>query len=776
MTLPAHRAPIDPSRGGMIDARERVTGRVPYAIDIAVPGMLHARLLRSTVPHARIRSIDVTRARVVPGVVAVVTGADVAARGDLQPYYGPVFRDQPVLAMEKVRYVGEPVAAVAAVDLDAAQQALDAIEVEYDELPAVFTLERALADGAPLVHDEPPRPGRTFADVIVEARPGTNLCNHFRLRKGDVEAGFAEADEVFEHVFTSPPVQHVPMETHACVADVRDGRVTVWAGAQIPFVIRSQLAEIFGIAQNRVRVIVPTLGGGYGAKCYPKIEPVTAVLSLFARRPVRLHLSREEEFVTITKHGVRIRMKTGVTRDGRITARQSTCHFNTGAYGDIGPRLIKNGGYGTGGPHHIPNVSVDSYAVYTNIAPAGAFRGYGINQAAWAYETQMDMIAETLGLDPVEFRMRNLLVDGQRVMTGEEMYDAHFRELTERAADWIGWDGGKPAREGSKVRAKGVTCIIKSSVTPSTSTASAKLNEDGSLDILTSSVEMGQGMHMTLALFAAERLGISPDRINVTTPDTDVTPYDQQTSSSRTTHSMGTAVVGAVDEIRAQLIRLAAEEMEIAPADLEIADGTVRPRGAPDRAIEFGEIVRRSRSGNLLGSSTFRTEGGLDPETGLGIGSVHWHQAAGAAEVEVDLETGKVDVLRYHAGVYAGRIINPVQAELQTEGNIAFGVGQALFEEMVFDGGQLQNGNLGDYMIASIADMPAEMNADVLEHLEANDVHGIGETSLPPVMPAIGNAVYNATGVRITDLPITPEKILHGLRARARTPEEVPAR
>jgi CO/xanthine dehydrogenase Mo-binding subunit len=774
MTVLAHRAPIDPTRGGMIDALERVTGRVPYTIDIAVPGMLHARLLRSTVPHARIRSIDVSRARAVPGVVAVVTGADIVARGDIQPYYGPVFRDQPVLAIDKVRYVGEPVAAVAAVDLDAAQQAVDAIDVEYDELPAAFTLEEALADGAPLVHEEPPRTGQTFADVIIDAKPGTNICNHFRLRKGDVDAGFAEADEVFEHTFTSPPVQHVPMETHACVADVRDGRVTLWVGAQIPFVIRSQLAEIFGIPQTRVRVTVPTLGGGYGAKCYPKIEPVTAVLSLFARRPVRLHLSREEEFVTITKHGVRIVMRTGVKRDGTITARQSTCHFNTGAYGDIGPRLIKNGGYGTGGPHHIPNVWVDSYAVYSNIPPAGAFRGYGVNQAAWAYETQMDMIAEQLGLDPVEFRLKNLLVDGQRVMTGEEMYDAHFRELTERAAAWIGWDGGTAVREGSKVRAKGVTCIIKGSVTPSTSTASAKLNEDGSLDILTSSVEMGQGMHMTLALFAAERLGIPPDRINVTTPDTDVTPYDQQTSSSRTTHSMGNAVVGAVDEIRAQLIRLAAEEMEISPADLELADGTVRPKGAPDRAIEYGEIVRRSRSGNLLGNSTFRTEGGLDPETGLGIGSVHWHQAAGAAEVEVDLETGKVDILRYHAGVYAGRIMNPVQAELQTEGNVAFGVGQALFEEMLFDNGQLQNGNLGDYMIASIADMPADLNADVLEHRAANDVHGIGETSLPPVMPAVGNAVYNATGVRITDLPITPEKVLRGLRARSRT--EVPAR
>jgi len=767
MTDNGHRGTIDPIRGGMMDSLERVTGRVSYTIDLQVPGMLHAKLLRSTMAHARIRAIDVSRARALPGVAAVLTGADLAARTDIQPWFGPVFRDQPILAIGKVRHVGEPVAAVAAVDLDVAQEAIDLIEVQYEELPAVFTLDEALADDAPLVHEEPPRVGQTFADLIIDTKSGTNVCNHFKLRKGNMEEGFGQADEVFEHVFTSPPAQHVPMETHACIADVRDGRVTVWVGAQIPFVVRSQLAEIFKLPQTRVRVIVPTLGGGYGAKCYPKIEPVTAVLSLAARRPVRLHLTREEEFVTITKHGVRIRMRTGVKRDGTITARQSECHFNTGAYGDIGPRLIKNGGYGTGGPHHIPNVAVDSYAVYSNIAPAGAFRGYGVSQAAWAYETQMDMIAEKLGLDPLDFRLRNLLTDGQRVMTGEDMFDAHFVELLERAATWIGWDGGDPVRNGSKVRAKGLSCIIKGTVTPSTSTASAKLNDDSSLDVLTSSVEMGQGMHASLALMASQRLGVPVGSVNVSLPDTDVTPYDQQTSSSRTTHAMGTAVMGAVDEIREQLVALAADELEIAAADLEMGQGAVRVKGSPDRSRTYGELVRASRSGNLLGSSTFRSEGGLDAETGLGIGSVHWHQAAGAAEVEVDLETGKVDLLRYHAGVYAGRIINPVQAELQTEGNVAFGLGQALFEEMIFDNGQLQNGNLGDYMIASIEDLPDDLNTDVLEHLEADEIHGIGETSLPPVMPAVGNAVYRATGVRIMDLPITPEKVLRGLRALA---------
>ena len=754
---------------GMLDAVQRVTGRAGYTIDLELPGMLHAKLLRSVAPHARIARVDASRARRLPGVVAVLTGADLVGRSDLFPWFGPIFRDQPVVAIDKVRFVGEPVAAVAAVDLDTAQEALGLIDVEYEELPAVFTLDEALVEGAPILHEGPPRIGQTFPDVIVNPRGG-NLCNHFKLRKGDVEAGFAQADHVFEDVFTSPAVQHVPLETHACIAQVADGQVTVWASTQIPFVVRGQLAEIFKLPASQVRVIVGTLGGAYGAKCYPKIEPLTAVLAAMARRPVKLHLTREEEFVTITKHAVRIRMRTGLLRDGTIVARKSTCHFNTGAYADIGPRLIKNGGYGTGGPHAIPNVWVDSYAVYSNLPPAGAFRGYGISQAAWAYETQMDMIAERLGIDPYELRMRNFLNDGDTVMTGEPMADSHFHELLDGVSSKIGWDfrgwDAEPERLGGKVRAKGLSCIIKGTVTPSTSTASARLNDDGSLDVLTSSVEMGQGLKTALAILASERLALPVRWVAVSEPDTAVTPYDQQTSSSRSSFSMGSAVGIAVDDIRRQLLEHAADLLEVAVEDLELADGTVRVAGAPQRAISYGQVVQRSRSGNLLGSGTFQTQGGLDPETGQGIGSVHWHQAAGAAEVEVDLETGRFELLHYHAGVYAGRIINPVQAELQTEGNVAFGVGQAMFEEMVYDHGQLQNGNLGDYMIASIKDMPEQLGLTILERPEPTEIHGIGETSLPPVMPAIGNAVYRATGVRVTDLPITPEKILRGLRAR----------
>jgi CO/xanthine dehydrogenase Mo-binding subunit len=741
---------------------------VPYTIDVTLPGMLESLVLRSTIPHGRLARVDVERARRVPGVAAVLTGADIASWGDVKTHFGPVFRDRPILAVDKVRFVGDPVVAVAAVDRDAAREALDLVEVEYDELPAVLTLDDALAAGAPLVHEEPPNAGATFADIIIDAAGGTNICNRFKLRHGDVEQGFAEADHVFEDVVTSPAVQHVPLETHAAVAHFTGAGLTIYATTQIPFMVRSQLAEIFGLTASRVRVIVRTLGGGYGAKCYPSIEPIAAVLSKATGRPVRLHLSREEEFVTITKHGVRIRMTTGLKRDGTIVARKAICHFNTGAYADIGPRLIKNGGYGTGGPHNVPNVWVDSYAVYTNLPPAGAYRGYGISQAAWAYETQMDMIAERLGIDPLELRLKNLLVDGQAFATGDVMTDAHFRELLTDVAARVGWQPGEePARTGSRVRAKGLSCIIKGSITPSTSTATAKLNDDGSLHILTSSVEMGQGLQSAMAIVASERLGIPVERITVSTPDTDLTPYDQQTSSSRSTFAMGTAVEMACDRIADQLTGIASDLLEIGADDLELGRGRVQAKGAPDRALDYATIVRKARRGNILADATFQTEGGLDPETGQGIAAPHWHQAAGAAEVEVDLETGHVDVIQYHAGIYAGRIINPVQCELQTEGNVAFGVGHALFETLVYDNGQLQNGNLGDYMIASTDDMPRELSINVLENREHPEIHGVGETSLPAVVPAIANAVAHATGVRIVDLPVTAEKVLRALREQA---------
>ena len=448
-------------------------------------------------------------------------------------------------------------------------------------------------------------------------------------------------------------------------------------------------------------------------------------------------------------------------------ARRATGLFNTGAYADIGPRVIKNAGYGTPGPYAIPNVHVDTYAVYTNLPPAGAFRGYGQPQAAWAYETQMDAIADRLAIDPLELRRINLLRSGDRFHTGEDVGHVRFADLLERAAQAIGWEWpAPPVRAGNRVRAKGFACALKGTVTPSTSTATVRLNDDGSVNVLTSSVEMGQGLQTAMAILAAERLAVPVTAVHVSGVDTAVTPYDQQTSSSRSTHCMGNAVLDACAHVDAALRSLAARPLDAEAAELVLRDGHVAVAGAPERRLRFADVIRTARAGNVIGHGRFHTEGGLDRDTGQGVATVHWHQAAGAAEVEVDLETGKVEVLRYYAATYAGRVVNPDMAALQAHGNVAFGVGQALFEEMTFDEGQLLNGNLGEYMIAGLHDLPRSLIADTVEEDDPGaEIHGLGETALPPVAPAIGNAVSRALGRRFVTLPLTPERVLREVRA-----------
>jgi CO/xanthine dehydrogenase Mo-binding subunit len=753
-----------------VDATERVTGRIDYVLDLQVPGMTYGRILRSDRPHARIRRLEASRALEVDGVVAVLTRADFGPGSPVEPRFGPVLADQPVVALDKVRYVGEPVAAVAAFHEDAAAEAVAAIEVEYEDLPAVFSVQDALAPGAPILHEQPPALGPGYPDIILWTDAG-NVVNRFELVRGDVDAGFAQADLVVEDEFHSPAVQHVAMEPHVAVATFDRGRLVVWSSTQTPYAVRDALAAMFGLPASRVRVLVGSLGGGFGSKTYPKIEPLAAALAWKAGRPVKVVLSREEEFLTVTKHEATIRLRTGVMRDGRLVARQVYALFNAGAYADISPRLIKNGGLATPGPYRIPNVKVESVGVYTNLPPAGAFRGYGVSQAAWAHESQMDIIAERLGMDPLELRMRNILQDGEPYATGEPMVGAHFRALLNDVAAAIGWEGGPSSGqtgsgEGPVRRGKGLAVILKSTITPSTSTASVKLDGDGTLQILTSTVEMGQGWRTVVAQMAADALGLPMEAVHVVDPDTDVTPYDQTTSSSRSTHSMGRAVALAIEDVRRQLQELAAAQLEASPSDLEVAGGGVLVRGAPDRSRSFSELIAGSRRGNLLGSGTYATSGGLDPHTGQGVASVHWHQAAGAAEVEVDTETGKVRVLRFHSAVFAGRVIHPRQAVLQCEGSVLFGLGQALFEEMAYDHGHLVNANLSEYAIPALGDLP-EISVSLVEEPDTNDIHGIGETGLPTVVPAVASAVARAVGVRLKDIPMTPERVLSALDVKA---------
>ncbi len=760
------------------EANQRVNGLLPFAGNVEVPGMLHGKILRSPYAHALITRLDASRAEALPGVVAVLTGKDIVD-GQIEPFYGPAIPDRPLVAIDRVRFNGEPVAAVIAEDLDTAEQALDLIEVDYEPLPAVVTPEEAIAEDAPELHaDLHLRDHLSFPDLVLHPGAGKNICNYFRLRKGDVETGMAEADEVFHDTFRTPAEQHASIEPHITVAQITSEGPTIWTTSAAPFTVRSQVAETLHIPASKVRVIVANVGGAYGGKTYPRHEPLVTAMSWKAGgQPVKVALTRPEEFYTITRHSSVVEITTGVKRDGTIVARQVRILWGAGAYADISPRLIKNGGYSSNGPYRVPNVSIDSYAVYTNTTPAGGYRGYGIPQVAWAYESQMDIIAERLGIDPLELRKRNLVVEGDAFSTGQVMDDLHLTEMLPLVAERIGWSDAQtdaaasvaPDAAGRKVRGKGLATIVKTTVTPSTSSAAIKLNADGSVNLETSSVEIGQGSRTVLAQIAADAIGLPYESVRVSYPDTAMTPWDQTTSSSRTTLMMGGAVEEAGLEIRRQLVNLAADVLEAAPQDLVVEDGSVSVVGVPTRSVTFADLLRGSRSGNLLAHAVNRSEGGLDPETGQGIATARFYQAVAGAEVEVDLDTGKVDVLDLHVQTWGGRVIHPVLAELQSEGNVAFGVGQALYEEIVVDNGQIVNTNFGDYMIPSFIDWGDAWTVGLSQAPEGHGlIHGLGESGCPAVPPAIGNALFHAAGIRVKELPLTPERVLKALRERDR--------
>jgi CO/xanthine dehydrogenase Mo-binding subunit len=555
------------------------------------------------------------------------------------------------------------------------------------------------------------------------------------------------------------------MEPHAAIASFEGDHLTVHTCTQTPYAVRDALAYMFRLPASHVRVIVPPVGGGFGGKTYAKVEPLAAVLSRMTHRPVKVQLTREEEFVTNRKHQAFIKLRTGVRRDGTIVAREVQALFNAGAYTDISPRLIKNGGYGAVGPYRIPHVHIDSFAVFTNLPSAGAFRGYGVSQGSWAYESQMDMIAEAMGFDPIELRMRNLLEEGDTFATGETLHGIRFAEVLRDATSLF--DSGRvpalPDDDGSVRRGRGCAVIIKSTITPSTSAASVKLNSDGSLQVLTSTVDMGQGAHTALSQIAASALGIGVPSIGVVGPDTDVTPFDLTTSSSRSTASMGAAVREAVVDVRRQLLDLAAHQLEVDVTDLELVDGRICVVGDPATARSIAEVVTASRLGTLAGNGSFVTEGGLHPETGQGVASEHWHQGAVAAEVDVDVATGKVTVRALRAAVYAGTVVNPINARMQIDGSVSFGISQALFEQLIHDEGHPANSNLSEYALAGLADLPEVFEVSLIEDPDNDEMHGLGETCLPPVMPAIANAVANAVGVRIRHLPLTAERVLDAL-------------
>jgi CO/xanthine dehydrogenase Mo-binding subunit len=606
----------------------------------------------------------------------------------------------------------------------------------------------------------------------------SNVLSTYKVTDGDPESAFASADFVFEDVFTTPKIQHGQIEPHSTLAYWEaSGKLIVHSSTQNPSAVRTQLAEIFGLPQSQVRVIVPFVGGGYGGKVHPRLEPLCAALARKARRPVQWVLSREEVFLTAHCHASVVKVKTGVKRDGTVVAREVEAVYDTGAYAITGPSTSRNGGEVAGGPYRIPHQKLTSYCVYTNSPPAGPYRGFGVPQVCWAYESQMDDIARRLGMDPVELRLKNMVREGEVFVTGDTLISVGVSRCLEQAAKAIGWRGkeeqSEKIQQGSRVRGKGVAVMIKTTMTPSNSNAIVRLSPDGSATLLSGSVEIGQGTLTSLAQIVAEELGIPANKVSVTFPDTDVTPFDQSTSSSRTIFNMGRASWEAAKQVKTQLLDIGAKALEARVEDLELRDGAVQVKGVPDRKRTIAQLFQThfgAAVGCLFGNFGFQSTGGIDPRTGKGKASAFFFFSACAAEVEVDTETGRIRIEQLISAVDAGRAINPRQCHMQNEGSMIMSLGSSLFEEMVFDNGQPINLSFVEYMPASMEDHPANFNSFLIEtpHPEGPfGAKGMGEAGLGPVEPAIGNAVANAlNGRRIKDLPLRPDRVVAALQRR----------
>lgn len=731
-----------------VDASEKLRGEAQYVGDLVVPRMLHGKVLRSPLAHARIVSIDTAAAEAIPGVVAVLTGSDLL---DIDPYFGHAIRDRPIVAIDRVRFVGEPVAAVAATDEAIAEAAIRAIAVEYDELPVVATLADALAPGATLVHDQPIQPGLFHGLGRLPERDG-NVCYRYTIDRGDVEAAFAAADIVVEGEYIFPGVYQYAMETHSVVAQVDGDGITIWATCQHPFLVRAEIAALFDVPLGRVRIIVPFLGGAFGSKSYTKMEPITVALARKAGRPVRIVNRVDESMATTRRHNMTARMRTAATRDGRLLARDVEAWFDTGAYADNGPRVTATGGDAAPGPYRWSAVRVDASCVHTNTAPSGSYRAFGAAHLQWAGELQVDEVARRAGIDPIEIRRRNLLRPGEAVRPGGKPLDADLVGDVEKVAAALGW-----TREKASDTGRGVSVGLLAAGAHPVSGAIVRMEADGEVIVLVGSTELGQGQRTAFAQIAAEVLAMPAERVRCQGTDTRFTPYDRSTGASRSTTLAGLAVQRAADAVRVDLLDIASAIWSEAEGSIELRDGAA---WHGDECRTYPELIAK-RFGMSGGQLT--GEGGVHPD-GTGSyaeGPVFWEVCIGAAEVHVDRETGQVSVLRAASVADVGRAINPQLVERQDEGATMQGIGNALFEEMVYVDGQLLNDNLLEYRIPTIEDLPTHSACVIVENEDGPGpfgAKGCGEGAFAGIIGAIATAMADA-GVPMTELPFTPERV-----------------
>lgn len=735
-----------------VGGHERVTGAQAYVADIRFPDVLHAKLVTLDCAHARILSIDTVAAEQVPGVRQVMTAADLPHP---VPRFGPQFEDRPVLAVGETKYQGEPVAAVAADTKDAAEEAARLIRVEYEELPALFTVAAALDPAAPLVQDPALRPSDPLA--------GTNVLREHRVTWGEIGPALASADLVVENTYSFPMVTHFAIEPHGFIAAPDDGGIAVWSSIQHPNWLQKVLARLLGLPLSRVRIYAPDPGGGFGGKQHAKYEPLVALMALRAGRPVRLVLSLEETFQAVRRAAAEIRVKSGFLADGKLAFQEIEANYLIGAYADIADRVVAKGSYPGCGPYRVPAAQILARSILSHTVPSTAFRGFGNPQVNWAVESNLDDGARRLGIDPLELRLRNLARRGEAFIPFDTPADGDWEQTVRKAAEMIGW--GTPRAPG---RGRGIAVGIKSGPTTGLSHSTVRLLADGSVIVFAGTSDMGQGARTVFAQIAADELGAPLESVTVVMGDTAVVPYDQQTSASRSTVLMGNAVLAACRDVQAKLRAMAARLYGLDEAAIVVEHGVVR---LPDRELPILDVLRPGLGvlgGELVGNGEMRKE--AEPGHPLGGSAAFFELNCTAVEAEVDEETGDVTIVRHVTVSDVGRAINPLQVRMQDEGAAIMGLGHTLMEHYIFDeAGRIRNLGAIDYRIPTSMDLPLELRSEFIENADGPGPYGskgMSEGALLCVAPAVAAAVRDATGVAIRDLPLTPERIWRAIRDR----------
>ena len=767
-----------------VDGVKKVTGAAKYVGDMKWPRMLYAKCVKSPYAHAKIVSIDISAAKALKGVHDVITGDYYTKRGGLY------LEDKNFLAVNTVKFCGEPVVAVAAETPEIAEAACELVKVEYEPLPVINNPMEGMAKDAVLIHPEL----HTYKVVpIFHPQAHTNISHHHIIRKGDADAAFKYAEEhpdeyyITEHEYHVPHVQHTPIENHIAVAQYEpDGKCTVWASCQSPYAVRQALSATFDIPLNKMRIISPYVGGGFGAKAGTTIEGIIIPLAMHSKgRPVMMEYTREEEFVnSYVRQGLYTKIKTAVRKsDGKFLAVQNNFYWDGGAYTEYGVNIVKASGFASTGPYEFDNVKTDAYCVYTNNPVGGPYRGFGMCEIHFGIEQNIDEVAKEIGMDPIEIRRVNGLAPGKSTGTGEIMKSCGFLEALDQVAEAIQYD--KPCDPPSgphKVRGKGIAGGWKSPSQPTNAGSAAiiRMNEDGTFFLMTSGHDIGQGSDTALTQIAAEVLCCDPSKFTIRTGDTDHTPYEWQTVASRITYCAGNAIKLAAEDLKEKLLDLAQIKLGYIKRELYLEDGWIINRNHPESRMPMSDLALglafedgSGYGGPAIGVGTFTLPNNInyDPATGYSPKpAAFWTTALAGAEVEVDTETGIIEVKKMVESCDPGHIVNPELYKAQVEGGMMQALGTVLFEELKLKDGKVLNKSFVDYKIPTIDNAPETFIAMGVEHPEETGPYGargIGEPAMVPGAPAIANAIYNATGCRFTEMPITPERMLKALQEKA---------